>query len=75
MNDASQETVCSRRIFSSARVKPRIIPILWKCDTFYAIALGNTFIGWILTPDSGTRDCTGTNVALFLKHKMLFDAT
>lgn len=32
--------------------KLRIIPILWKLNVFYAIALGNTFIGWILTPDS-----------------------
>lgn len=41
-------------------VKLRIIPILWKCNMFYAIALGSTFIGWILKPDS--KDCTGTNV-------------
>lgn len=45
--------------------KLRIIPILWKLNVFYAIALGNTFIGWILTPDSWTKDCTGTNVSVF----------
>lgn len=32
--------------------KLRIILILWKLNVFYAIALGNTFIGWILKPDS-----------------------
>lgn len=32
---------------------------------FYAIALGHTFIGWILKADSWAKDCTGTNVSVF----------